>query len=40
LGTFAQVLKDIVEDKEVGGTKLGLGGVGKVRHILEARVSA
>ncbi len=38
LGTFAQVLKEIVEDEEVGGA--GSGGVGMARHILAAGVCA
>jgi hypothetical protein len=40
LGTFAQVQKEIVEDKEVGVPKLGSGGDGKARRILAAGVSA
>jgi hypothetical protein len=35
LGTLAQP-KEIVEDKEVGGNQLDLGGVGKARHIVAA----
>jgi hypothetical protein len=36
LGTFAQVLKEIAEDKEVEGTKTCSGGDGKARCILAA----
>jgi hypothetical protein len=36
LGTFSQVLKEIVEDKDVGGAQTGSGGVGKARRILAA----
>jgi hypothetical protein len=39
LGTFAQVLKEIIEDKRLGVPKLDSGGVGKARCILAARVS-
>jgi hypothetical protein len=39
LGTFAQVLREIIEDKEVGGIKLGSDGVVKARQILAAWVA-
>jgi hypothetical protein len=39
LGTLAQVLKKIVEEKKVGVPKFDLGGVRKARHIVAARVS-
>jgi hypothetical protein len=39
LGTLAQVLKEIVDDKRLGVPKLDLGGVGKARRIVAARVS-
>jgi hypothetical protein len=41
LGTFTQVMKGIVEDKEVRVVpKLSSGGVRMARRILAARVSA